>query len=191
VLIPPYRPARGAPRAPAVFIARTGHAGRPSLCPHPPLDTNDTSERYAQLIRDLCATVGLADAEHVLRTRSIEVEGFDLRLEYFENDLEAMYANFHYGTVTAGRTLVVFRLMLEANLLIYAQDQAQLGLDTDTGGIVLVLRVPMTYDVDGNTLADLLAHYAEHGRYWRQSIIESTDEMFEGIVAGEFVWLRA
>jgi hypothetical protein len=149
------------------------------------------SERYAQLVEDLCRTVGLADAAHVLRTRSIEVEGFDVRLEHFENDLEALYANFHYGAVTAGRTLTVFRLMLEANLLIYAQDQAQLGLDTDTGGIVLVLRVPMTPDVDGAVLADLLAHYAEHGRYWRQNIIESTDEMFEGVVAGEYMWLRA
>lgn len=149
------------------------------------------SERYAQLVRDLCETVGLADAEHVLETRSIEVEGFDVRLEYFDNDLDAMYANFHYGTVTAGRTLVIFRLMLEANLLIYAQDQAQLGLDTDTGGIVLVLRLPFSADLDGPLLADLLAHYAEHGRYWRQNILESSDEMFEGIAAGEYVWLRA
>lgn len=150
-----------------------------------------SSERYGELIRELCMAVGLADAEHVLQTRSIEVEGFDVRLEYFENDLEAIYLNFHYGTVTAGRTLTVFRLMLEANLLIYAQDQAQLGLDTDTGGIVLILRVPMTPDVDGEMLADLLAHYAEHGHYWRQNIIESTDEMFEGIASGEFIWLRA
>ncbi|RZF23814.1 molecular chaperone Tir [Paraburkholderia sp. UYCP14C] len=155
------------------------------------MDTNDSSERYAALVRDLCATVGLADAEHVLSTRSIEVEGFDVRLEHFENDLDALYANFHYGTVTAGRTLIVFRLMLEANLMIYAQDQAQLGLDTDTGGIVLVVRVPMTHDVDGTALAELLSHYAEHGRYWRRNIIESTEEMFEGIVAGEFSWLRA
>jgi hypothetical protein len=155
------------------------------------LDTSESSARYAALVRDLCATVGLGDAEHVLRTRSIEVEGFDVRLEHFENDLDALYANFHYGAVTAGRTLVVFRLMLEANLLIYAQDQAQLGLDTDTGGIVLVLRVPMAADVDGAMLADLLAHYAEHGRYWRQNIVEASDDMFEGIVAGDFVWLRA
>lgn len=153
--------------------------------------TSDGSERYAQLIRDLCDTVGLPDVDHVLRTRQIEVEGFDVRLEYFDNDLDAMYANFHYGAVTAGRTLTVFRLMLEANLVIYAQDQAQLGLDTDTGGIVLVLRVPMTEDVDGGVLADLLAHYAEHGRYWRQNIIESSDDMFEGIVSGDFIWLRA
>lgn len=155
------------------------------------MDTSESSARYAALVRELCATVGLGDAEHVLHTRAIEVEGFDVRLEHFENDLDALYANFHYGAVTAGRTLVVFRLMLEANLLIYAQDQAQLGLDTDTGGIVLVLRVPMAADVDGGMLADLLAHYAEHGRYWRQNIVEASDEMFESIVAGDFVWLRA
>ncbi|MGV2292950.1 CesT family type III secretion system chaperone [Trinickia sp. YCB016] len=150
-----------------------------------------SSERYTQLITELCATVGLADVEHVLSTRSIEVEGFDVRLDYFERDLDAMYANFHFGTVTAGRTLVVFRLMLEANLLIYAQDQAQLGVDTDTGGIVLVLRLPFDSDLSGESLADLLAHYAEHGRYWRQNIVESNDEMFDGIASGEYMWLRA
>jgi hypothetical protein len=150
-----------------------------------------SSGRYTQLIKEFCAVVGLADAEQVLRTRSIEVEGFDVRLDYFERDLDAMYANFHFGTVPAGRALVVFRLMLEANLLIYAQDQAQLGLDTDTGGIVLVLRLPFEDEFTGETLADLLAHYASHGRYWRQNIIEANDEMFDGIASGEYVWLRA
>jgi hypothetical protein len=148
-------------------------------------------ERYVELLHDLCAVVGVGDAQSVVNARSIEVEGFDVRLDHFEQDLSAMYCNFHYGAVTAGRTLVVFRLMLEANLLIYAQDQAQLGMDTDTGGIVLILRVPMTADVDGAFLADLLAHYAEHGRYWRKNILESTDEMFEGVATGEYMWLRA
>jgi hypothetical protein len=150
-----------------------------------------STERYTQVMTELCQVVGLPDVDHVLDTRSIEVEGFDVRLDYFDRDLDAMYANFHYGTVTAGRTLVVFRLMLEANLLVYAQDQAQLGLDTDTGGIVLVLRLPFGDELNGELLAELLAHYAEHGRYWRSNIIESTDEMFEGIASGEYFWLRA
>lgn len=150
-----------------------------------------SSATYTSLIGELCAAVGLPDVEHVLDTRAIEVEGFEVRLDHFDSDPEALYVNFHYGAVTAGRALTVFRLMLEANLLIYAQDQAQLGMDTDTGGIVLILRVPFADDVDGEALADLLSHYAEHGRYWQQNIIESSDEMFEGIAAGEFVWLRA
>jgi len=148
-------------------------------------------EHYAEIVRATCEVVGLPDAEYVLETHTLEVEGFDVRLDHFENDPSAMYVNFHYGTVTAGRTLNVFRLLLEANLLVYAQDQAQLGLDSDTGGIVLILRLALTDDVDGNVVADLLTHYAEHGRYWRQNIIESSDEMFEGIASGTYYWLRA
>jgi hypothetical protein len=150
-----------------------------------------SSDQYTALVTDLCAAVGLADANHVLKTRTIEVDGFDVKLEHFENDLDSIYLNFHFGTVTAGRTLTIFRLLLEANLLIYAQDQAQLGLDTDTGGIVLIVRTPMSPDVDGDALADLLTHYAEHGHYWRRNILESSDEMFEGVAAGEYMWLRA
>lgn len=148
-------------------------------------------ERYVDVVQEVCAVVGLADAEQVLQTRTLEVEGFDVRLDHFDNDPLAMYVNFHYGTVTAGRTLNVFRLMLEANLLIYAQDQAQLGLDADTGGMVLILRLPLTPDVNGEVVADLFTHYAEHGRYWRKNVIESSDEMFEGIASGAYYWLKA
>ncbi|WP_246793425.1 CesT family type III secretion system chaperone [Burkholderia perseverans] len=150
-----------------------------------------SSDRYTWLIEDLCAVIDLPDVQNVLTTRAIEVEGFDVRLDYFDNDIDAMYANFHYGAVTAGRTLTIFRLMLEANLLVYAQDQAQMGIDTDTGNVVLILRIPFDSGVDGAELADLLAHYAEHGRYWRRNIMESSDDMFDGIASGEYIWLRA
>ena len=150
-----------------------------------------SADQYVYLVESLCQSVGLPDVDHVLEMRSIEVEGFDVRLDHFDTDEGAIYVNFDYGAVAAGRTLTVFRLMLEANLLIYAQDQAQLGLDVETGGIVLVVRVEMTDDLDGEMLADLLSHYAEHGRYWQKNIVESSDQMLDGIAAGEFVWLRA
>jgi hypothetical protein len=81
--------------------------------------------------------------------------------------------------------------MLESNLLVYAQDQAQLAVNPDTGGVLLILRVPMSDDVDGAWLADTLTHYAEHGRYWRDHMGRALDDMFEGIAGGEFTWLRA
>jgi len=148
-------------------------------------------ERFVGLIHEICDVVGLPDAEYIVETQALEIEGFDVRLDHHENDASSLYVCFHYGTVTAGRTLVVFRLMLEANLLIYAQDQAQLCLDSDTGSIVLLVRVPMGDDVTGEYLADVFAHYAEHGRYWQNNILESGDEMFEGIASGNFMWLRA
>jgi|SRR5436190_6198711 len=148
-------------------------------------------DRYRDLVRGLCSVIGLPNADVVLERGAMEVEGFEVLVSHFENDPEAMYLNFNFGIVTAGRTLRVFRLLLEANLTIYAQDQAQVGLNPDTGGVLLIVRVPMTPDVDGTWLADTFSHYTEHGRYWRDSIIEATDEMFSGLCSGEYVWLKA
>ncbi|CAN7380252.1 CesT family type III secretion system chaperone [Trinickia sp. LjRoot230] len=150
-----------------------------------------SAQLYEQLVTQLCDVLGFHNPRHVLDSGALEIEDFEVRLAHLEADNDAMYMNFHFGTVTAGRTLTVFRLMLEANLLIYAQEQAQLGLDSNTGGIVLIVRVVMDYDIDGDWLADLLEHYADHGRYWRKNIIESADEMFDGIASGMFIWLRA
>lgn len=148
-------------------------------------------ERFQSLVRELCQVCGLPDAESVLARGTIEIEGFDVRLANFENDPGAIYLNFEYGIVTAGRTLRIFRLLLEANLSIYAQDQAQLGLNSETGIIVLIVRVPMSDSIDGTWLAETLTHYVEHGRYWQNNILESTDEMFAGICAGDYFWIRA
>jgi hypothetical protein len=148
-------------------------------------------ERYDELIHEICAVVGLPDPNYVVETRALEIEGFDVHLDHQETDPNAIYVTFHYGAVTAGRTLTVFRLMLEANLLIYAQDQAQLCLDPDTGSIVLLIHVPMSEEVTGEYLVDIFAHYAEHGRYWQNNILQSTDEMFEGVASGNYMWLRA
>jgi hypothetical protein len=144
-----------------------------------------------QLVAELCEASALHNVESVLQTRRMEVEGFDVVIDHVEADPGAMYLQFDYGITTAGRTLAVFRLMLESNLLVYAQDQAQLGLDPDTGGALLIVRVPMQDEIDGTWLAETLVHYAEHGRYWRDNMQQASDEMFEGISAGQYQWLRA
>jgi hypothetical protein len=130
-------------------------------------------ERYEQLVGALCAVIDLPDPQAVLTTRMIEVEGFCVMLDHVESDDDAMYLQFEYGVPTAGRTLRIFRLMLES------------------GTALLVVRVPMHDDIDGAWLAETLAHYAEHGRYWRDNMLQSADEMFEGIASGDYQWLRA
>jgi len=177
-----------------------GCGGRGNSLPRRPLfsffNARDGQEdmsvdRYVELVRDVCRAISLPDADYVLETRTLEIEGFDVHLDHQESDPGALYLSIHFGAVTAGRSLTVFRLMLEANLLIYAQDQAQLCLDADTGGTVLLVHLPMTDDVDGAYLADLFVPYAEHGRYWQQNILDSPDDMFIGIASGEYSWLRA
>jgi Tir chaperone protein (CesT) family len=148
-------------------------------------------DRYINLVRELCAAIELPDAEAVLESRTVEVEGFSVVMDHVDNDPDAMYLQFDYGITTAGRTLRVFRLMLESNLLVYAQDQAQLGLDPQTNAVLLIVRVPMQDDIDGAWLAETMAHYAEHGRYWRDNMLEAADDMFNGLASGEYHWMRA
>lgn len=147
-------------------------------------------EQYEQLVTDLCVAIELPDPVAALDPGWIEVEGFEVQLTHYENDVGAMYLNFHFGIVTPGRTLAVYRLLLEANLTVYAQDQAQAGLHPDTGGIILIVRVPMTPDITGGWLAETLTHYAEHGRYWGDNILASHEEAFLGICSGDYLWIK-
>jgi hypothetical protein len=153
-------------------------------------ESDASSARFAELVAQLCGELDVPDFDAVLAARRLEVEGFHVVVDHVENDPDAMYLQFDYGIATAARTLAVFRLMLESNLLVYAQDQAQLGLDPDSGSAQLIVRVPMTDDIDGAWLAETLAHYAEHGRYWRNHLLQAPDDMFEAISRGDYLWLK-
>jgi hypothetical protein len=157
----------------------------------PPASSDPNHRRYQDLVRALCEEMDIPDVEDVLQRRGLEHETFNVMLMHVANDPGALYVQFDYGITTAGRTLSILRLMLESNLLVYAQDQAQLGLDPDTGSTQLIVRVPMTDDIDGRWLADTLKHYAEHGRYWRDHLLQAPDEMYEAISSGDYLWLRA
>ncbi|HWW07921.1 CesT family type III secretion system chaperone [Collimonas sp.] len=148
-------------------------------------------ERRDELIRELCAIRQIADVDGVVNSGLLEIDSFEVAIDYFDDDPKAVYVNFQLGIVTAGRTLRIFRLLLEANLAVYAQDQAQLGLDVDTGGIVLISRIALDDEIDGKWLVDLVDHYLEHGRYWRDNMFQARDDMFENIAYGEYVWIRA
>ena len=148
-------------------------------------------DRFTELVEQLCDVLGLPDPAAVLERRVVEVEGFTVVLDHVEADPKAMYLQFDFGIATSGRTLRIFRLMLESNLLIYAQDQAQLGLDPDSGAVLLIMRVPFSKDLNGTWLAETLSHYAEHGRYWRTHLLEPSDDEFNGIALGNFAWMKA
>jgi hypothetical protein len=147
-------------------------------------------DRYCQVVREMCEVVGLPDADTVLSRGAIEVENFEVVLAHYENDPGAMYINFNFGIASAGQTLNVYRLMLESNVTVYAQDQAQLGVDPEDGFIVLTVRAVLSDDVDGHWLASTFSHYAGHGRYWRDNILNAPDDAYEGLCAGEYHWIK-
>jgi len=143
------------------------------------------------LLEAVATEIGMADPKPVVSSKMIEVQGFECSFEIPESDSDALYLLFDFGVATAGRTLRLFTAMLEANLTTYAQDQAQLGIDSETGVVILIVRIPNVHDIDPSWLADTLLHYSEHGLYWRDTIFQATDEMFEAISQGDFEWIRA
>lgn len=152
--------------------------------------TSQGYDRYCELVGQLCEIADIPDVQNVIGRRHLEMHGFDIVVEHMEEDVDAMYLQFDFGATTQGRTLRIFRLMLESNYLIYAQDQAQLGLDPDNSTVRLIVRVPMTDDIDGAWLAETVDHYVEHGRYWRENLLAAPEELFEAISAGDYLWLK-
>ncbi|MFJ2995170.1 CesT family type III secretion system chaperone [Pandoraea sp. NPDC087047] len=148
-------------------------------------------ERRNELLAELCGLLEIPDVNGIVQAGRLNVNEFEVAVDFFEQDPDAIYLDFEYGIVSGGRTLRIYRLMLEANLTVYAQDQAQLGVNPSTGGIILVVRVPLGSDVDGSYLCELLDHYVEHGRYWQDNILQSSDDMFDQIASGEYQWIRA
>ena len=150
-----------------------------------------SDEALHGLLAAIAAEVGLTDVAGVVAARMLEVQGFECTFDIPESDSDALYLLFNFGISTAGRTLRLYTAMLEANLTTYAQDQAQMGIDADTGVAFLIVRVPGVSGIDVGWLAETLVHYSTHGLYWRDSIFQASDEMFEGISRGDYEWIRA
>lgn len=142
-----------------------------------------------QLLSDFCDAVGLW-APEILQLREISVKGISVKFDEYSDDPGYFYATFEFGAIFPGRTLRVFRLLLEANYHVYIREQATLGLDAETGGVVLCLREAFGGDHHGPWLRDTLSFLAEHGTYWRENILACPDEMFDGISSGRYEWIK-
>jgi hypothetical protein len=144
--------------------------------------------RLQDLLKDFCETVGLYPVE-ILRRRQVQVKGVEVRFAQYTDDEDHFYVNFDFGAIAAGRTLRVFRLMLEANAMIYAKETAVLGMDTETGCVILTLR--SAFGVTGQWLADNLSYFADHAVYWQKNILDCPDERFTGVSSGLYKWMQA
>jgi Tir chaperone protein (CesT) family len=147
-------------------------------------------DRLKTLLQDFCDTVGLYPVE-VLRRRQLVVKGIDVVFTELPEDEQHCYAAFQFGALAAGRSLKIFRLMLESNVLVYAKELAVMGMDTDSGGVVLTLRIAYGETTTGSWLADNLAYFAEHAIYWKKNIMDCADERFNGITSGTYTWIQA
>lgn len=148
-------------------------------------------DRLRNLLRDFCDATGIVNPNSVVEERAVFVKGMDVSFETHEGDSDHFHIHFRFGAIMAGRALRVFRLMLEANLLVYAQDNGRFALDPDSSESVLMLRASFGPDTTGKWLSETLLHYAEHGMYWRNNILHGEDERFNGIASRDYQWICA
>lgn len=172
------------------YAAAGDRNSNPGSDPDNAAPARTADEKLVDLLNDFCDTVGLYPAE-IIRRRQVQVKGLDVTFVRGTEEDGLFYFSYQFGAIASGRTLKVFRLMLEANVLVYAKDDAVMGMDPDTGGVVLMVRARFAPTANGRWLADTLAHFADHAIYWKKNILDCIDEMFNGISSGQYQWMRA
>lgn len=145
----------------------------------------------AALLCAICRVVDIEDVGSVVSQRRMTINGLEVRFwEIEQAGVARIFAQFDLGAVPPGRTLQAWRLVLEANGVLYATSPARMALGPETGAVLLVVELEGVGEDAGADSATRLEHFAQHGLYWQLNILSSTDEQFDGIASGTYVWIR-
>lgn len=130
---------------------------------------NADPQTYEQILRSLAVDVGL-DPEELLSTEEIVVDHETIGLQ-LDGDPQSGDLVFFavLGKPSAGGRERVLRTLLEANHFWIGTGGCTLGLQPETGNVILCGRIRLE-DIDGPQLAGLLDAFADTSAYWRDWI---------------------
>lgn len=131
--------------------------------------TADSPQAYEDLLSAFAARVGL-DPRAFLKTQELVIEGLHIGLTYAgqggAGDL-LYFANL--GAPAAGREAVVYKALLQANHMWAGTGGATLGVQMDTGNVVLAGQLDFR-ELGPEGLAGLLDAFAETAIFWRRFV---------------------
>lgn len=122
------------------------------------------------LLEDLCAALNVQDAQAVVRSGMIDIDGVTVYVEGRSGvyaDEVVVYADL--GAVPPAKAADIHRNLLEANLFWAGTGSATIGLHPETGHAVLAYQTPMA-DLNGAALAAAATQFAKIAAYWRRFI---------------------
>ena len=120
------------------------------------------SNSYENMVREMCAYVGLEDCSQIIRTRHLMIGDVLTGLIYDEQaDPGHLHIYFELGPTFPERDPELYAKMLAANLDRQAELSGHLGLDPDTGQGVYHILLDMKARPGGKWLADFLATQAD------------------------------
>lgn len=122
------------------------------------------------LLEELCNELKVEDAEAVVRSGMIDINGVTVYVEGRDGvyaDDAVIYADL--GAVPAEKAGDIHRNLLEANLFWAGTGSATIGLHPETGHAILAYQTPMA-DLTGASLAVAATQFAKIAAYWQRFI---------------------
>ena len=134
------------------------------------------SERFDQVLDELCKELGLDDAKGLASPVELVIDELPVTLasdHRASGDDLLMYASL--GTVPERRELEVYRAILEGNLLWSATGDATIGVNSATREALIAYRMPLD-GLNGEGLARMAGHFVEIAANWRDFVKASGEE---------------
>ena len=129
------------------------------------------TETYEELIKSLARHVGV-DADALAKTQEIVVDSLAIGMVFEGDDDFGDVVYFSdLGAPAGPRVPEVYKVLLQANNLWAGTGGATLGLQQDTGNIILAGRM----DLDGLSaegLAQLLDAFADTALFWKKFVAD-------------------
>ncbi len=124
------------------------------------------NEVVEHLLRAFCAEVGIDDADTVVLSAEVVIDGLAVQMLAQDEDGEGLTLFADLGVPDSARRAEVHRQLLEANLLWNATGGATLGVHPATAAVGLAARLPLP-GLDGKALADAVARFVTVAEYWQ------------------------
>jgi len=137
------------------------------------------SARYDELLTGLARHLGLPDPDSLLRTQELVVDGQRLGfafepLDANEPETGDLVCFAVLGKPQAAVEARVHRLLLEGNNLWAGTGGATLGVQRDSGAVVLAVRMPVEA-LSAESLADDLDGFLAVAGFWRAVVADEID----------------
>lgn len=134
-----------------------------------------SQKTYTDLIEAFAAEIGL-DAQPLLKTQEVVIDGLAIGLAYEGNDDFADFVYFvDLGAAPEHRQHEVHERLLQANCLWAGTGGATLGLQPDTGHVILASRLELE-GMTAESLAALLDVFVDTAAFWKSYLADGAAE---------------
>ena len=122
-----------------------------------------------RILREFCNEVGIADADTVVSTSEIVVDGLTVAMLASDEEGDGLTLFAELGSPDESGREGAYRRLLEANFLWRGTGGGVLGIHPGTGTVGLCARIDLD-GLDGKLLADIANRFITVAQYWQSAL---------------------